>query len=217
MASASTTAASVAALLLAAGLATSACSRSESRAADPKPKPGASPAKPRVQSEQEREGVAKLVGTTPPEWHAERWINSAPRTLASLRGSVVLVRWWTAECPYCSTSAPALRTFHQAYGPRGLQVIGMYHHKSDAPFDPAVYEETARKYGFVFPVAFDPDWRTLESWMRDRAGNEVSTGWTSVTFVLDKEGVVRHVHPGGAYVDGDAAHAELERAIERLL
>ena len=93
----------------------------------------------------------------------------------------------------------------------------MYHHKEETPFDPAVYEETARTYGFTFPTAFDPVWRTLTSWMRDRAGNEVSTGWTSVTFVLDKQGVVRHVHPGGDYVAGDAAYAELERAIERLL
>jgi len=166
---------------------------------------------------QERDGVAKLVGTTPPEWQTERWLNSPPKTLASLRGSVVLVRWWTAECPYCSTSAPALRTFHQKFGPRGLQVIGMYHHKGDGPFEPTVYEETAKKYGFVFPVAFDPDWRTLHSWMRDRGGNEVSTGWTSVTFVLDKQGVVRHVHPGGEYSAGEASYEELERAIEKLL
>jgi peroxiredoxin len=200
MASSNTTAAVIAALLLASG-----CSRSEQSAQE----------NPRARTE--REGVAKLIGTTPPEWQLERWLSSTPRTLASLRGSVVLVRWWTAECPYCSTSAPALRAFDRTYGPRGLEVIGVYHHKEDTPFDPAVYEETARKYGFTFPVAFDPDWKTLKSWMRDRAGNAVSTGWTSVTFVLDKQGVVRHVHPGGEYVAGDAAYGELERAVERLL
>ena len=144
-------------------------------------------------------------------------MNSPARTLASLRGSVVLVRWWTAGCPFCSASAPALREFHRTYGPRGLQVIGMYHHKEDTPFDPSVYEETARKYEFTFPVAFDPEWRTLESWLRDRDGHAVSTGWTSVTFVLDKHGVIRHVHPGGEYKDGDAAHSEMRAVIERLL
>jgi peroxiredoxin len=190
----------------------SACSRPSS--VDPAPAPSTDET---AKQQRERDAVTKLLGTTPPEWKAERWLNSAPRTLASLRGHVVLVRWWTAGCPYCSTSAPALRAFHQTYGARGLQVIGLYHHKEDTPVEPSVYEDTARKYGFTFPVAFDPDWQTLESWMHDAAGNPVSTGWTSVTFVLDRQGVVRHVHPGGDYVDGDAEHAALEQAIVRLL
>jgi peroxiredoxin len=158
-----------------------------------------------------------LIGVAPPEWQVERWINSAPLTLRELRGSVVLVRWWTAGCPFCSATAPALRAFHRTHGERGLKVVGMYHHKEDTPFEPSVYEETAKKYGFTFPIAFDPDWRTFESWMRDANGKPVTTGWTSVTFVLDKRGVVRHFHPGGQYVDGDAAHAKLTAAIERLL
>lgn len=163
------------------------------------------------------DAVAALLGTRPPEWQAERWMNSPPLTLGTLRGSVLLVRWWTAGCPYCSTSAPALRAFHRGYSERGLKVIGMYHHKEDTPFDPSVYEATARKYEFTFPIAFDPEWRTLESWLRDAGGRAVSTGWTSVTFVLDKQGVVRHVHPGGEYVDGDPAQTEMRAVIERLL
>ncbi len=165
----------------------------------------------------QREAVAALIGTTPPEWNVERWLNSPPVALAELRGSVVLVRWWTAGCPYCSTSAPALRAFHRDYGPRGLRVIGMYHHKEDTPFDPRVYEDTARKYEFAFPLAFDPEWRTFRSWLRDAEGRAVDSGWTSITFVLDRRGVVRHVHPGGQYVDGDPAHADLRTVIERLL
>jgi peroxiredoxin len=182
--------------------------------------PAAAPAAPASSNDEDKKvsaAVAALVGTTPPEWQADRWMNSTPRTLASLRGSVVLVRWWTSGCPFCSATAPSLREFHRAYGPRGLQVIGMYHWKDDGPFDPRVYEDTARKYGFTFPVAFDPEWKTLKSWMRDKDGNVVDTGWTSVTFVLDKHGVVRHVHPGGQYVEGDRGYGELKAAVERLL
>jgi peroxiredoxin len=168
-------------------------------------------------AEPENTAIAALVGTTPPEWQVERWMSSPPHSLASLRGSVVLVRWWTADCPFCSASAPALRQFDRTYGARGLKVVGVYHHKEDTPFDPAVYEATARKYGFTFPVAFDPDWRTLKSWLRDRSGQPVDTGFTSVTFLLDKHGVVRHVHPGGQYVEGDPGYAGMQAAIERLL
>src|SRR5439155_18541981 len=132
--------------------------------------------------------------------------------LAELRGNLVLVRWWTAGCPYCATTAPALRDLHRTYGPRGLVVIGMYHHKESGPFDPAVYEKTAKTYGFTFPLAFDPDWRTLKSWMRG-----ADSGWTSVTFLLDRKGVVRWFHPGGQYKKGDADYAPLTRRIERLV
>ena len=164
-----------------------------------------------------KDAVASLIGTKPPEWRAERWMNSPPLDLARLRGSVVMVRWWTADCPFCATTAPTLRSFDKEFGPRGLKVIGMYHHKEDTPFDPAVYEATAKKYEFTFPVAFDPEWHTLKSWLRDKDGKEVDTGWTSVTFLLDKQGVIRQVHPGGSFVEGKPGYTDMRTAVERLL
>jgi len=186
-------------------------------AANTTPPPAGAQTKPTSEEQRSREAAASLIGITPPEWKAERWMSSPPLTLASLRGSVVLVRWWTAGCPFCAATAPSLRTFDKSYAAKGLKVIGLYHHKEDTPFDPKVYEDTAKKYEFTFPVAVDPEWHTLEAWMTDSHGNKVDTGWTSVTFVLDKHGVVRHVHPGGQYVAGDPAYADLQSVIERLL
>lgn len=165
----------------------------------------------------EKAAAKALEGSTPPDWDAERWLNSPPLRLADLRGRVVLVRWWTAGCPYCKTTAPALRGLHERYNSRGLVIIGMYHHKEKEPFDPKVYEQTAKEYGFKFPLAFDPEWRNFHRWMRDPQGNPVDTGWTSVTFLLDKQGVVRYVHPGGEYVEGDRAHKQLTAVLKRLL
>ena len=163
-------------------------------------------------TQEQARAAGLLVGTTPPEWQADLWLNTAPLRLADLRGKVVLVRWWTAHCPFCSTTAPALRKLDETYAKRGLVVVGMYHHKGSDPFDPAVYRATARAYGFTFPLAVDTEWRTLRSWMR-----QVDPGWTSVTFILDRRGVVRYVHPGGQYVQGDAAYAAIETTVERLL
>jgi peroxiredoxin len=164
------------------------------------------------------DSLTGVIDQPAPPWQVSQWFNSPPLTLEQLRGKVVLVRWFMGpSCPFCSATAASLRALDERYASKGLTVIGMYHHKEETPFDPAVYEQTARKYEFTFPLAVDPDWRTLQSWMRDRAGNPVSTGFTSVTFLLDKRGVIRHVHPGGQYVDGDPAHAELQAAIERLL
>lgn len=157
---------------------------------------------------------AGLVGRPAPEWQAEHWINSEPLTLESLRGRVVLVRFWTAPgCPFCRATAPSLNTFHERYGDDGLTVVGLYHHKARSPLDPADVARYAEGFGFEFPVAIDVGWRTLSRWWLDGRDR----GWTSVSFLLDREGVVRWVHPGGKYVEGDEDFAELEAAIERLL
>lgn len=156
---------------------------------------------------------AELIGTRPPEWTALHWLGSEPLTLAELRGRVVLVRWWTEGCPLCAASAPALESFHRDYRERGLTVIGLYHHKAPGRADPERVASYAESLGFTFPLAIDPAWQTLRRWWLDAGGR----GYTSVTFLLGRDGAVRHIHPGGQYVAGDPAHAALESAVEELL
>ena len=156
----------------------------------------------------------KLIGQPAPAWNLEQWINSKPLRLEDLRGKVVLVRWWTApECPYCAATAPALNEFNDLYGKRGLVVLGVYHHKSNSPLR---WEDVAgytKKFGFHFPVAIDPDWRTLKQWWLDSGAGD----WTSVSFLIDRQGRIRHIHPGGQYVKGDAGYDAMKHKIEGLL
>jgi len=155
-----------------------------------------------------------LIGTKPSEWQVANWLNSEPLKLAELKGKVVLVRWWTApDCSYCQATAPALNEFYSAYHSKGLEVIGFYHHKSDAPLSVEQVKQQAKKFQFKFPVAVDENWRTLKQWWLDRDHQD----WTSVTFLIDRHGVVRHIHPGGQFVKGDKAYAELKVKIEELL
>src|SRR6266481_4602893 len=72
---------------------------------------------------------AELIGRPAPAWSFERWIRTAPLSLQSLRGRVVLVRWWTDGCHYCAATLPALETLRNRYADRGLVVIGVYHPK----------------------------------------------------------------------------------------
>ena len=156
----------------------------------------------------------ELVGTTPPAWTTEDWLNSPPLTVEGLRGRVVLVRWFMSpSCPFCSATAPALRELHHASAARGLTVVGLYHHKEAEPLRPAEYEGYVRSFGFDFPVARDPQWQTLERWWLRREKRE----FTSVSFLLDRHGVVRGIHPGGRYAPGDPDFDAMKRAIEVLL
>ena len=158
--------------------------------------------------------AAELVGKPAQEWAVEQWIHSPPLAISSLRGKVILVRWWTApHCSFCAASAPALNEFDHLYRGKGLVVIGFYHHKSPEPLDPIQVESFARQFGFQFPVAIDPNWQTLNRWWlngRERV-------WTSVSFLIDRQGIIRYIHPGGSYVRGDPDYAALKARIEELI
>jgi peroxiredoxin len=154
------------------------------------------------------------VGTRAPEWQVTGWINSKPLALKDLAGKVVLVRWWTAPgCPFCAATAPALNEFHSRYKDRGLVVLGFYHHKASSALKPDQVKRSAEKFGFQFPVAIDPEWKTLKRWWLDMGKRR----WTSVTFLIDRKGVIRHIHPGGQYVKGDKAYTAMKEKIEALL
>lgn len=166
------------------------------------------------------------IGVAAPPFQFDAWLNSPPLSLEDLRGRVVLVRWWTDTCPFCASSAPALRALHDQYSAQGLTVIGVFHPKAgrDDPLDVARVQRAVESRRFLFPVAIDWDWRnrTLKEWWLTGPKRPA----TSVTFLLDKSGVIRFVHPGMEYHDdnGDEAHTmcvndmgNVRAAIERLL
>ena len=163
-----------------------------------------------------------MVGTVAAGWDGVEWLDGKPRPIESLRGNVVLVRWWTDTCPYCLRSAPALVELHERYAERGLVVIGMYHPKPRGrPITSDEIREAARERGFAFPVAVDRSWSVLRRWWLDGGSRRA----TSVSFLIDRRGVIRHVHPGPAFHrevrDGDRRpledFLELRDMIEKLL
>jgi peroxiredoxin len=157
---------------------------------------------------------ADLIGRPAPPWEVTEWLQSPPLALADLRGKVVLVRWFmSTNCPLCSATAPTLNELHGDYGGRGLAVIGMYHHKDDEPLDVARVRGWVGDYGFHFPVAIDRDWKTLHRWWLDAGHRD----FTSVTFLIDKHGVIRRIHRGGAFVRDSKEYRDMRAAIEKLL
>jgi peroxiredoxin len=178
----------------------------------------------------DRAAGSDRIGVAAPSFEFDGWLNSQPLTLEDLRGRVVLVRWWTETCPFCASSAPALRAINAQYSPQGLTVIGVYHPKAerDGPLDVARVERAVESRELDFPIAIDWDWRNgaLADWWL--TGPERPA--TSVTFLLDKSGVIRFVHPGMEYHDLDhweggaenhamcaADMAGIRSQIERLL
>lgn len=163
-----------------------------------------------------------ILGQPAPEWGLHRWVQGGPLSLAGLRGRVVLLRFFMSpECPYCRGTAPSLNELHRQLGPAGLVVVGMFTPKPRPR--PASVEEVrgyVEAYGFRFPVAVDDDWSTLRASWLDRVPDAT---FTSSSLLIDKRGIVRHVHPGGIFAkDGPDPQARqdyetLRAAIESLL
>ena len=114
---------------------------------------------------------------------------------------------------YCANTAAALNEFQRDYERAGLQVVGIYHHKSDEPLNVKDVRRAAKKFGFKFPVAIDPDWRTLNRWWLDHQDG----AFTSVSFLIDRQGIVRYIHPGGEYVKGDRDYQRIKEEIAKWL
>lgn len=161
---------------------------------------------------EEAPGIHPLVGQPAPGWDDLGWVKGGPLDGDSLRGRVVLVRWWTGPgCPYCRASAPSLQEWHERYRERGLTVVGMYHHKGPGKPTAEGVAELADRLGFTFPIAIDHGWRNLERWWP----GEEKRVFTSVSFLVSRDGIVRYVHRGGAYNRSDSA--EIEARIMKLL
>ena len=165
--------------------------------------------------------AATVVGNPAPELPELRWVQGGPLTLAALRGKVVLIRFFTdRQCPFCSATAPALNELDREFRERGLVVIGLYTPKPrPRPTSVGDVRKTVGAYGFRFPVAVDDEWKALRRLWLDRA----DSGWTSASLLIDRAGVVRHVHPGGVFAKDSADprarrdYDEMRAAVERLL
>ncbi|MBF90031.1 MAG: alkyl hydroperoxide reductase [Candidatus Marinimicrobia bacterium] len=156
----------------------------------------------------------KMIGKRPVEWQVSDWFNSEPISLKSLRGGVIMVRWWTGpHCQFCIASSTALNEFYNEFDKLGLTIIGFYHHKSLEPINKGKVENNIETLGFKFPVAIDYDWKTLRSWWLQGGPRE----FTSVTFLIDRKGLVRFVHPGGKYEKNDNSYKLIRSLIKSLL
>jgi thiol-disulfide isomerase/thioredoxin len=159
----------------------------------------------------EKRGGQELVGTT-----------VSPPAFGSFSSPLTLYRWWTDTCPYCDSSLPALDTLREKYAGRGLRVVGVYHPKppSKKISSEDVQQQAAVRH-FGGDVVIDRDWSQLRKWWLDTGDR----GATSMSFLVDANGVVRFVHPGPVlFPSNEKKFAQenrdfqlLDRAIDQLL
>jgi hypothetical protein len=146
--------------------------------------------------------MSSAVVHLPPLDGATEWINSEPLDPVGLRGSVVLVNFWTLTCINWLRQEPYVRAWSQAYRDDGLVVIGA--HTPEFTFEHEI-ELVRRATGdreIDYPVAVDNDygiWTAFDNHY-----------WPALYFV-DREGIVRDQH------FGEGRYEQSERVLQDLL
>jgi thiol-disulfide isomerase/thioredoxin len=146
--------------------------------------------------------VAALQGNAPNFVGISNWFNSAPLTMASLRGKVVLVDFWTYGCVNCVNTLPHVTQLYAKYRDRGLVVVGV--HTPEFPFErsAANVQAALKRHGITYPVAQDNDSQTWDAY-----GNHY---WPA-QYIIDQNGRIVFHH------DGEGQYDQIDRMIGHLL
>jgi thiol-disulfide isomerase/thioredoxin len=124
------------------------------------------------------------VQTAAPEFaRSTKWLQSKPLTLASLRGRVVVVHFWTFGCINCIHNYPAYKAWQEKYAGKDVTIVGIHtpEFKHEADVDEILAR--AKKAGLKFPIAVDNDSQNWKSWK--------NRYWPTV-YLIDRKGRVRY-------------------------
>ncbi len=149
------------------------------------------------------------VGTAPDFTNTEEWFNTGvgghqnkPLTLASLRGRVVLVDFWTYTCINCIRTLPYLKAWDATYRGQGLTIVGVETPEFAFERDASNVANAIGQFGIRYPVAQDNEMGTWNAY-----GNQY---WPA-DYLIDAKGQVRYA----AFGEGD--YSKTETAIRALL
>jgi len=124
-------------------------------------------------------------------------INGQPLSLAQYKGKVVLLDFWATWCAPCKVEIPHFIEMQNAYGPQGLQIIGLSMDDDAKPVKKFVEEMKIN-----YPVAIG------DEKLASKYGGVLGL---PIAFLIDKEGRIVHKHVGETTPD------VFEKEVEELL
>jgi thiol-disulfide isomerase/thioredoxin len=130
------------------------------------------------------------------------WINSSPLTLASLRGNVVLIQFWTFGCINCQRTLPYLVQWHDRYAAQGLKIVSIHCPEFAYERDLNNVQRAVNKHKILYPVAIDNYFKTWKAYN--------NRYWPNL-ILADRQGIIRYDHIG------EGAYNTTENTIRKLL
>jgi len=122
----------------------------------------------------------------------KEWMNSAPLTMAELKGKVVLIDFWTYSCINCIRTLPHVTAWDRKYRDQGLVIIGIHAPEFEFEKDTDNVRKAVKKYGIDYPVAQDNELRTWE--------NFKNRYWPA-HYLINQQGEIVYTHFGEGKYD----------------
>ena len=130
------------------------------------------------------------------------WINSAPLTLASLKGRVVLIDFWTYGCYNCTNTLPYIKQWWSNYKDQGLVIVGVHTPEFASEKVLENVQSAVEREEIGWPVVQDNDMNIWRAY-----GNHY---WPHF-YLVDDRGQIIYDHIG------EGAYDETERQIQAAL
>ena len=140
------------------------------------------------------------VGDRAPQFAARSLMDDQNLSLSKFKGKVVYLDFWASWCGPCAKALPVLDKLQNEFGTQDFQVLAI---NVDKDLDKA--REFLTKHPVGYPSASDPEGRLPEVF-------KIPTMPTS--FLIDRQGVVRHVHPGFREGDVEDLRAKIRELVE---
>jgi thiol-disulfide isomerase/thioredoxin len=130
------------------------------------------------------------------------WLNSPPLTVASLKGKVVLVQFWTYTCINWMRTLPYVTRWYDTYKDRGFIVIGVHTPEFAFEKETSNVEAAIKRSGITYPVPQDNQFGTWKAYR--------NYAWPA-EYLIDKSGKIVAIQLG------EGNYGKIEKAIARLV
>ena len=120
-------------------------------------------------------------------------------SLSAYRGKVVYLDFWASWCGPCAQSLPALEALRKEFAPADFQIVAV-----NLDRNPAVAAKFLKQRPVGYPSAIDP-----KGSLPTAFGVEAMP----TSFLIDRAGVVRHVHRGFRESDVDPLRREIQKLV----
>ena len=146
-----------------------------------------------------------------PELTGTEWLNAPhdePLKLASRKGKVTVLHFWTFGCINCKRNLPAYARWQRMFSKQDVQVIGVHTPETDEEKVSANVARNVKKIGITYPVLIDGKGDNWKRWHQSY--------WPTV-YLIDRQGNVRYQWDGELGWNGADGEEQFTRHINELL
>ena len=152
-----------------------------------------------------------IIKLPAPELTGGPWINTVDGktiNLASRRGKVTIVEFWTFACSNCLANLPAYANWQKQFADKDVLVIGVHTPETASERVTANVARRVKQLSITYPILIDQEHDNWNRWQVE--------AWPTV-YLVDKRGRIRYRWVGELNYRNAGGEAKLGQLVAQLL